>query len=119
MRRGFYEIAASHPTTTEALVRIAQLYAIEQDVRGRTPDERRAVERSIHPLALNCKNAVFAGSDQGGHHWAVIALLMETCKLNQIDPQAWLANTLSRLAAGHPATALDELMPWNSHPGVA
>lgn len=75
--------------------------------------DSNAVERSIRPIALGRKNALFAGSDDGGDHWAVIASLIETAKLNGVDPQAWLADTLTRLAAGHHATALDALMPWN------
>jgi hypothetical protein len=49
----------------------------------------------------------------------VIASLIETAKLNGVDPQAWLASTLARLAAGHPATALDSLMPWQDAAPVA
>ena len=68
----------------------------------------RHVERSIRPLALNRKKALFAGSDQGGDHWAVIASLIETCKLNRVDPQAWLSATFTRLVDGHLASALDQ-----------
>lgn len=64
-------------------------------------------------MALNRKNAIFADSDHGGDHWAVIASMIETAKLNNVNPQIWLANTLSRLAVGHSAAALDQLMPWN------
>ena len=70
------------------------------------------VERSIRPLALNRKNALFAGSDEGGDNWAVIATLIECCKLNGANPHAWLTATLSKLAAGHSANHLAELMPW-------
>ena len=80
---------------------------------GRIELDSNTVERSIRPLALNRKNALFAGSDDGGDHWAVIASMIETCKLSGINPQTWLADTLTRLAAGHSATALDQLMPWN------
>ena len=73
------------------------------------------VERSIRPLALNRRNALFAGSDQGGVHWGVIASLIETCKLNAVDPQAYLATTLTRLVNRHPARRIDDLMPW-AHP---
>jgi transposase len=172
VRRGFYELAASRPVAAEALVRIAQLYAVEKEIRGRSPDDRRVarqeasvpvvadlrrfleaslartskkskladairyaltrwtglsrflddgrieidsntVERSIRPLALNRKNALFAGSDDGGDHWAVIATLIETAKLNGINPHTWLTDTLQRLAAGHSSAALGQLMPWN------
>ena len=71
---------------------------------GRVEIDSNAVERSIRPIALNRKNALFAGSDQGGVHWAVIASLVETCKLNAVDPQAWLAGTLTRLVNRRPAT---------------
>jgi hypothetical protein len=64
------------------------------------------------PIVLNRKNALFAGSDQGGVHWGVIASLIETCKLNAVDPQAYLADVLSRLVNRHPASQIDQLMPW-------
>ena len=175
-RRRFYELAAggNAPIAEEALRRIADLYAVEVDIRGRTPDERVAerqararplvddlhawlevqlgrlpggarlaeairyavrhwdglvhylddgrleidtntVERAIRPITLNRKNALFAGSDQGAEHWAVVASLIETCKLNGIDPQAYLSDTLERLVAGHPQSRIDDLMPW-AHP---
>jgi transposase len=79
---------------------------------GRIEIDSNTVERSIRPLTLNRKNALFAGSDDGGEHWAVIASLIETCKLNGANPQVWLSDTLARLAAGHSAPALDQLMPW-------
>lgn len=60
---------------------------------------------------MNRKNALFAGSDEGGAHWAVLASLIETCKLNAVDPQAWLTDTLTRIAQGHPVNRLDELLP--------
>jgi transposase len=179
VRRRFYEIAAAGaaPIATEALARIAALYAIEADIRGRSADERRAarrqrtkpivddlkawfeaklrmvsqkstiaeairyplsrwdglcrfiddgrieidsniVERAIRPLALNRKNALFAGSDGGGEHWAILAALIETCKLNNVDPEAYLADVFAQLVAGYPVNRLDELLPWswaNSH----
>ena len=58
------------------------------------------------------KNALFAGSDDGGDHWAVIATLIETAKLNDVNPHTWLADSLQRLAGGHSSAALDQLMPW-------
>jgi transposase len=79
---------------------------------GRIEIDTNVVERAIRPIALNRKNALFAGSDQGGVHWGVIASLIETCKLNAIDPQAYLADVLSRLVNRHPARQIDQLMPW-------
>ncbi len=163
VRRRFYEIAASGaaPIATEALARIAELYAVEADIRGRSAEERRTirrersrpivddlktwmaqklatvsqksaiaeairyalarwdglcrfledgrieidsntVERTIRPIALNRKNALFAGSDGGGEHWAILASLIETCKLNSIDPGTYLADVFVRLVSGHP-----------------
>lgn len=173
-RRLFYELAAAgtSPVAVDVLARIAGLYAVEAEVRGQSPDARRAarqehcrpiaedlhqvlearlaqvsrksrlaeairyalnrwvgltrflddgrieldnnaVERSIRPIALNRKNALFAGSDVGGDHWAVIASLIETAKLNGIDPQAWLTDALTKLAAGHRNNRISKLMPWN------
>jgi hypothetical protein len=79
---------------------------------GRIEIDSNVVERAIRPIALNRKNALFAGSDGGGEHWAILASLIETSKLNGIDPQAYLADILARIANGHPINRLDELLPW-------
>lgn len=79
---------------------------------GRIDLDSNAVERSIRPLALNRKNALFAGSDEGGDNWAVIATLIENCKLCDINPHTWLTETLTKLANGHLANRIGELMPW-------
>ena len=79
---------------------------------GRIDLDSNTVERSIRPLALNRKNALFAGSDEGGDNWAVIATLIECCKLGAINPHAWLADTLTSLANGHPIQSVGDLMPW-------
>ena len=173
LRRRFYDIAEGGPApiASEALERIAALYAIEKTIRGRSADQRRAVrqerskplvtalkawfeqqlvrvsakatiaehiryalnhwegltrflddgrieldtnivERSIRPIVLNRKNALFAGHDQGAENWACIASLIETCKLCGVDPQAYLTDVLTRLVNLWPASRLDELMPW-------
>jgi transposase len=173
VRRPFYELAASGPApiASEVLTRIAKLYEVEKNIRGKSADERRTVrqekskpildelepwlraklklisqktkladairyalarwegltrfigdgcieidsnvvERAIRPIALNRKNALFAGSDEGGGHWAVIASLIETCKLNAIDPQAYLADIITKIVNGHPNSKIDELLPW-------
>lgn len=180
VRRSFYELAASGPApiATEVLRRIGELYAIENELRGRSPDERRAarqersrpgvdalklwlkgklelvsqkgklaiairyaltrweglslflddgrieidsntVERAIRPIALNRKNALFAGSDGGGDHWAILASLIETAKLNGVEPHAYIADVLIRLVRGHKNSRLDELLPWNHVPHTA
>ena len=79
---------------------------------GRIEIDSNVVERSIRPIALNRKNALFAGSDGGGEHWAIIASLIETCKLNGIDPQAYLADVITRIVNDHPNSRIDELLPW-------
>ncbi|QND44634.1 IS66 family transposase (plasmid) [Rhizobium lusitanum] len=174
VRRRFYELAAAGPApiATEALRRIAELYRNEDEIRGRTQDDRRAirqeksrpitdslapwfteqlglisqktklaeairytlsrwdgltrfiddgrieidsntVERSIRPIALNRKNALFAGSDAGAEHWATIASLIETAKLNDVEPLGYLTDVLTRIANGHPNSQIDELLPWS------
>ena len=173
VRRRFYELATAGPApiASEALTRIARLYTIEKDIRGRSAGERRAVrqersrpildgfepwlraklelisqksklaeairyalsrwqgltrfvddgrieidsnvvERSIRPIALNRKNALFAGSDAGGEHWAIVASLIETCKLCGIEPQAYLADVIARIVNDHPNSQIDDLLPW-------
>lgn len=79
---------------------------------GRIEFDTNVVERAIRPIALNRKNALFAGSDVGALHWAVIASLIETCKLNQVEPHAYLTDVLQRLVAGHLQSRIDDLMPW-------
>ena len=80
---------------------------------GRVEIDNNAVERSIRPIALNRKNALFAGHDTGAENWAVIASLIETCKMNGIDPQAWLTTTLTAIVKGHKQSQIDDLLPWN------
>jgi transposase len=174
LRRAFFDIAkdGNAPIASEALVRIAAIYAIEKTIRGRSADERRAVrqekskplvlelqtwfaqqlarvsgkslvagairyaqhhwegltrflddgrieldtnlvERSIRPVVLNRKNALFAGHDQGAENWACIASLIESCKLHGVDPQTYFTDVLTKLVNLWPASRLDELMPWS------
>jgi transposase len=173
VRRRFYELAVAGPApiASEALKRIAELYAVETESRGRSADERHAhrqeksrsildelepwlrtklglisqktklaeairyalsrwegltrflddgrieidsniVERSIRPIALNRKNALFAGSDGGGEHWAIIASLIETCKLCGVEPQTYLADVITKIVNGYPNSQIDDLLPW-------
>ena len=79
---------------------------------GRIEIDTNVVERSIRPIALNRKNALFAGSDEGGANWATIASLIETAKLNGVNPHAWLTDTLTKLVNGWQQSRIDELMPW-------
>ena len=70
------------------------------------------VERGIRPIVLNRKNALFAGHDEGAENWACVASLIETCKLNDVEPQAYIADVLDKLVNLWPASRIDELMPW-------
>lgn len=80
---------------------------------GRIEVDSNTVERTIRPIALNRKNALFAGHDAGAENWTVIASLFETCKMNAIDPHAWLASTLTEIVNGHKQRQIDDLLPWN------
>lgn len=79
---------------------------------GRIEIDTNVVERSMRPIGLSRKNALFAGHDDGAANWACIASLVETCKLNGVDPQSYLTDVLTRLVNLWPAARLDELMPW-------
>jgi hypothetical protein len=72
----------------------------------------------MRPVALSRKNSLFAGSDEGGENWACLASLIETCKLNSVNPQTYIAETLTRLVNGWPQDRIDELMPWSRTPPV-
>lgn len=79
---------------------------------GRLCLSNNAAEREIRAVAMGRKNWTFAGSDQGGHRAAAIYTLIATAKLNDVDPQAWLADVLARLQ-DHPAKRVHELLPWS------
>jgi transposase len=79
---------------------------------GRVCLSNNAAERALRGIALGRKSWLFAGSDRGGERAAAMYSLIVTAKMNDIDPQAWLADVLARIA-GHPAHRLDELLPWN------
>jgi hypothetical protein len=65
------------------------------------------------PIALGRKNALFAGSDGGARHWAMVASLVATAKLNGVEPQAWLTDALERMVSGRTkANELERLLPW-------
>ncbi len=83
---------------------------------GRIELDTNPVERAIRPIALGRKNHMFAGSDKGGRRWAIICSLIETAKLNGVEPYAWLTDILDKMANGHPNNRLDDLLPWNWTP---
>jgi transposase len=74
--------------------------------------DNNTVERAIRPITLNRKNALFAGSDEGGAAWALIASLIETCKLNGVEPHAYITDVLTKIVHGWPSSRLDDLLPW-------
>jgi transposase len=85
---------------------------------GRVCLSNNAAERALRGIALGRKSWLFAGSDRGGRRAAAMYSLIVTAKLNDLDPQAWLADVLARIAA-HPAGRIDELLPWNWRPRPA
>ena len=86
---------------------------------GRVELDTNPVERAIRPVALGRKNHLFAGSDGGGARWAILCSLIETCKMNGVEPYAYLQDVLARMVDGHPINRLDELLPWRWHPANA
>ena len=70
------------------------------------------VENRIRPVQLTAKNALFAGHDEGAAAWGRIASLLETCKMNGVEPYTWLKSTLVKIASGHPQSRIQELLPW-------
>jgi transposase len=173
VRRKFVDVFASQGSAIaeEAIRRIAELYALEKEARGKPPDERVALrqsrakpifhdledwlhaqlprisgksplaqairhalgrmpkaqpyldngaleldnnsaERAMKPVAIGRKNWMFAGSEGGGKAMAIAFTLIETAKMNGVDPQAWLSWVLGRIA-DHKINRLDQLMPWS------
>ncbi len=97
-----------------ALTRRAFLERFLSD--GRVELDSNTVERAIRSQTITRKNSLFAGSDGGGRTWAVIASLLATAKMNNVDPHAWLTQTLERIANGWPNREIEALMPWNYRP---
>jgi transposase len=85
---------------------------------GRICLSNNAAERALRGIALGRKSWLFAGSDRGGQRAAAMYSLIVTAKLNDVDPQAWLADVLARIAE-HPAHRIDQLLPWNWQPHSA
>jgi hypothetical protein len=173
VRRKFVDVFKSQGShvAEQAIQRIAQLYAVEKEARGSSPERRvelrqtkakpilddleswlqselpklsgktplanairyaltrvkrlrgyldhgfleldnNTAERSMRGIAIGRKNYMFVGSERGGKSAAIIYTLIETAKLNNVDPQAWLTDTLSRIA-DHKINRIDELLPWN------
>jgi transposase len=79
---------------------------------GRLEMSNNAAERAIRPLTLGRRNWTFLGSDSGGERAAIVFTLIQSCKLNGVNPEAYLADLVGRVG-DHPASRLDALLPWN------
>jgi transposase len=82
--------------------------------RPQRAGRRRRRNRAIRPIALGRKNALFAGSNGGARHWAIVASLVATAKLNGVEPLAWLTDVLERMVSGRTKVhELGRLLPWH------
>jgi transposase len=122
-------VEAMHAWLTELLGQLSGRSTLAQAIRyalnhwkglirflddGRFELDTNIVERAMRPVALGRKNALFAGADSGGKHWAIIATLIQTAKLNNVEPLAWLTDVLKRIVSGQTKrNQLDTLLPWN------
>jgi transposase len=79
---------------------------------GRLEMDTNPVENAIRPVALTRKNALFAGHEVGAENWALLASIVATCKLNDVNPVDYIAATLQAILDGHPQSRIEELMPW-------
>ena len=69
-------------------------------------------QNAIRPVALTRKNALFAGHEVGAENWALLASIVATCKLNDMNPTTYILDTLQAILDGHPQSRIEELMPW-------
>ena len=79
---------------------------------GRLEVDNNIAENAMRGIALGRKNYLFAGSDTGGERAAAIYTIVQTAKLNGVNPEAYLGISLAKIAEGHPINRIDELMPW-------
>lgn len=79
---------------------------------GRLEMDTNPVENAIRPVALTRKNALFAGHEVGAGNWALLTSIVATCKLNDVNPLDYIADTLRAILDGHPQSRIEELMPW-------
>ena len=120
-------IAALKSWLEAQLSRIPQKSQIAEDIRytlGHWPGlirflddgtlelDTNPVENQIRPIALTRKNALFAGNEIGAENWAMLASLVATCKMSDVNPVDYLANTLRAILDGHPQSRIEDLMPW-------
>jgi hypothetical protein len=79
---------------------------------GRLELDTNPVENAIRPVCLTRKNALFAGHEIGAENWALLASIVATCKLNDVNPAAYIAETLEAIIDSHPHSRIEDLMPW-------
>ena len=79
---------------------------------GRLELDTNPVENAIRPVCLTRKNALFAGHEIGAENWAQLSSIVATCRLNDVNPVAYLAETLTAIINGHPQSQIEDLMPW-------
>ncbi len=80
---------------------------------GRIEIDNNPVECTIRSIALNRKNALFAGHEAGAQNWAMLASLIETCKLNAVEPHGYISGILTATINGHKQSDIEALLPWN------
>jgi hypothetical protein len=80
---------------------------------GRLAIDNNVAERALRGIAITRKNFLFLGSEAGGERAAILYTVLESAKLNGLDPEAYLADVIDRMARGHPINRLAELLPWN------
>ncbi len=85
---------------------------------GRLAIDNNVAERALRGIAITRKNFLFLGSDAGGERAAILYTVLESAKLNGLDPQTWLTDVIDRMANGHPINRLAELLPWNWQPKI-
>ena len=108
------KLPARGPTAEAIRYALNHWNGLEHFLRdGRIELDNNSVERAMRPVAISRKNSLFAGSDEGGENWACLASLIETCKLNGVNPQIYFTDLLTRLVNGWPQKRIDELMPWH------
>jgi hypothetical protein len=109
-------VATSSGTATERSDRTVTMKRLRPYLdHGFLEIDNNSAERAMKPIAIGRKNYLFVGSEGGGKSAAIAYTLIETAKLNGVDPQAWLTDVLGRIA-DHKITKLDELLPWTPRP---
>jgi hypothetical protein len=86
---------------------------------ARLESDNNIAENAMRGIALGRRNWLFAGSDAGGERAAAMYSILQTAKLNDVNPEAYLTDTLTRMADGHPINRITELMPWAYLPPIA